>query len=223
MLMEFFNHPIVQGVISNAIYGLILLCGSAVIGTISYFGWWRLIGQWLVSESKESNWGLIFAAVVLVFGTWVTSQKIKVVPLEAQVAKLEEEGAELRKIVSDWRDAYKSYRDQNAPLLENYKKFESYLAECQSNLKQWSAESQNSHKQWKDALEVCRKENSGLQKTVNSYVSNCSIISEIRALDKRKATIDSNVQNGYSNQQPESNDLQVRILVYQQKLRCEPN
>jgi septation ring formation regulator EzrA len=159
------------------------------------------------------------------------SQRIKVVPLKAQVADLEAQVADLEegiakrdKIVSDWSEARKSSQKEIIePLLENYKKLESHFAECQSNLKQWSAECQNIHKQWKDAFEGCRKENSEVQKTLNRYVNNCSIISEIRNLDKRKATIDNNVQNGYVNQQPESNDLQVRILVYQQKLGCEPN
>jgi len=226
--MEIFNHPIVQGVISNAIYGLILLCGSAVIGAVSYFGWWRLIGQWFVSESKIPKWLLITGAVAVALGTWRISHNRYIAPLKEQVASLEEEIAERDKIISGWSDAYKSSRNQNEPLLENYKKLESYLAECQSNLKQWSAESQNIHKQWKDALEVCRKENTGLQKTVNSYVRNCSIIKEYRDLDNRKIQIDNwrnenrYEERTYETLKSQSDGLQARIIVLHNKLTCEP-
>jgi hypothetical protein len=75
---------------------------------------------------------------------------------------------------------------------------------------------------WQEAEKAWIKNNDQLQKLVTSYSNNCSIISEIRALDKRKAIFDENVRNGHSKYQLESNDLQARILSLQQHLTCQP-
>jgi hypothetical protein len=65
------------------------------------------------------------------------------------------------------------------------------------------------------------KANSDLQKTVNKYSANCSIISDIRDIRNRKSNLDDLVQRGYSQYQSASYDFQVQILSLQQRLTCE--
>ena len=152
----------------------------------------------------------------------IASETFQVEPRNQYIAHLREQVAERGEIIKDWKDACE-------PISTNYKTLEGHLAECQNTLKQWSVDGKNTIKQWQDALEGWKKQNSELQKTVNSYVSNCSIISEIRALDKRKATIDNwrgdtgYTQKAYDSWERQSADFQARMLVLHNKLTCEPN
>jgi hypothetical protein len=86
----------------------------------------------------------------------------------------------------------------------------------------------DSCKQFPDIVEKYQKGHAELQKTLNSYVANCSILSEVRALDKRKIAIDDwRTQAGYTDRvydtwKHQSDGLQVRIQSLEQKLGCEP-
>jgi hypothetical protein len=154
-------------------------------------------------------------AVAVAIGTWRISQNRYIAPLEEQVANLEERLTERGKILRDLSDVCKPSLIEQ--IHTSYKSLESHLAECQSNLKQGVI-----------ALEGWNKQNSALQKTVKSYENNCSIISEIRNLYKNKTTIDSwrtesgHSERAYETWKHQSADYQASIIIYQQKLACEP-
>ena len=88
---------------------------------------------------------------------------------------------------------------------------------------------QNDNKQCLDVIKDWKKHSSELQKSVNSYVSNCSVIQEIRDKDYRKTEIESKLssqgytQQAYETWRRQSADFQAQILSLQQKLMCEQN
>jgi hypothetical protein len=103
--------------------------------------------------------------------------------------------------------------------------------------------SQGSAKQSQESIADWQNRNAELQKRIEVYKSNCDILSEIRALDKRKLEIDkrerwtsvgrlpgSSVEDAIKedfNRTPEkerrqSSELQARILSLQERLMCQP-
>jgi hypothetical protein len=216
------NDPVWSKIIAAGITAIVLVIWS-------YFrGWFPIIGQWLASEIIISKWSLIAFPVLIAAAVWIASEIIQVEPRDQYIAFLTEEVAKRNKIVSEWREAYETHQKQSELLLGNNKTLgktcEEAITKCQSDFNKCQSRSQ-------ECLNVVgkwEKHSAELQKTVNSYVTNCSIISEIRNLDKRKSTIDDNLgsrgytQEAYEAWKRQSVDFQARMLVFQQKLACEP-
>jgi hypothetical protein len=192
-------------------------------------GWFPIIGQWLASEIIVSIWPLIAFPVLIAATAWVASEAFRVAPRDKSIAFLAEEVAKRSKLISEWKEAYEIHQKQSELLLENNKTLgktcEDAITKCQSDFNQCQTRSQ----ECLNVIGKWEKHSAELQKTVNSYASNGSIISEIRALDKRKSAIEDYLsskgytQEAYETWKRQSTDFQARILVLQQKLACEPN
>ena len=86
-------------------------------------------------------------------------------------------------------------------------------------------------KQSREAIEGWTSQNAALQKKLDTYATNYSIMSEIRELDKRKSETEKKIAsrrlfaNGErplkKQDQRQLDELQARILVLQQRLACE--
>jgi len=82
--------------------------------------------------------------------------------------------------------------------------------------------------QWHDQLQGWQRHNADLQKAVNLYTKNCSILAEVRSLDSRKAHMDANLgrktyaQQEYDTWKLHSDALQARIFDLQHFLTCQP-
>ncbi len=125
--------------------------------------------------------GAAFAAGAAL--AWAVSQSTRVSLRDRDIAAMNQQIAKQEKTISELKALYEPYLKQISQLLADKQILE-------DNAKA----SQETFKKWQEAQDLWIKQNDQLQKLVNSYSKNCSIISEIRALDKRKATLDENVR-----------------------------
>ncbi|SRR6266568_7007290 len=158
----------------------------------------------------------IFTACAAVPITWLISEKLQVNPRDQKIANLKEQVAKYEQYIRDLNTANEPSRKQIEQLLTNNKTLENNIVVSQSNFKYCQ-----------DAIELWKTQNSELQKTLNIYMTNCNIISEVRALDTRKSRVDESITKMYSQDQiekfkRESDDLQACMLSIQQHLTCLP-
>ena len=209
------NDPVWSKVIAAGVLALLAALGSYLVGL------WPLIGAWLVSASSSPRWLLLlFATAVsfLVFSvTWRMTHDNYVIPLEEQVAHLEEQVTRQSRYIQEMNATC----EPNSTLVEQLRASNKTL---ESNMTQWV----DTYQQFPDIVEGWKKGHAELQKTLNSYVANCSILSEVRELDSRKVKTENYLmKSGYSTESYEvlrrqAADFQDRIRDLNQKLACEP-
>jgi septal ring factor EnvC (AmiA/AmiB activator) len=179
------------------------------------------------SATKSTNWievfntnlknltALITFAILIAGATWGALEKTRIESLKEQVAFWKEQIAERDKTVVELKAARDPDRKKIDELLATNQKLVNDLAVAKDNLKQ------------------SRDNNAELQKQLNTYANNSSIISEIRPLEKRQSEIDRAIHASFNGDmfarnvdvgelRRQSDGLHVRIVILEQKLACEP-
>jgi hypothetical protein len=172
---------------------------------------------------------IISGAIVFAGGIgWTVSEKIRVEPRDREITSLNKKVDDAQKNLNELNAAYDPYRKQIQQLLAEKQQLENNLTLYQTNdkgykdiIKIWEDMYQKSNKECGDTIKQWDKANSDLQKAINKFSANCSIISDIRDLRRRKANLDDLVQRGHRQYQNESSDLHVQVLSLQQRLTCE--
>lgn len=156
---------------------------------------------------------IVGVAIATASTVWIASEQIRVKPLERQIIEYDKKIEPLNNTIKELRNNSDPYR-KKVEVLEND------LSVAQGNLKQWQ-----------DAVTAWQKRNSELKQSLNLYASNCSIISEIHALDSRKIELEKDINiytnAGHSNAdnvtewRRQADQYQVRILDLQKRLLCQ--
>jgi len=159
------------------------------------------------------------ALAVALAVAWLSAH-YQVNPRDREIAYLKEQLSERDKTISKLEAAREPDRAQINQLLATNQKIENALGAVNADLKQS-----------REAIEGWTSQNAALQKKLDTYATNYSIMSEIRELDKRKSEIEKKIAsrrlfaNGErplkKQDQRQLDELQARILVLQQRLACE--
>jgi chromosome segregation ATPase len=179
-----------------------------------------------LNEILDTNLKIITAiigfGILVASTTWIVSENVRVNPKIEKIAYLEQKITELRKIISDWNDAYDPYRKQIDDIFTDNRKFGEDLAaykvsvkhtqdeleksqtrnaKCQDDLEKWKnlnsdlQKTVNTYKQCPDALEGWKTHSAELQKKLDIYATNYNFISQINAYVQLKLSIDNNINS----------------------------
>ena len=163
--------------------------------------------------------GMMVAAGALM---WTASETMRVQPREREVARLQQYVAtlqhdlernaahaadhqhtqqqELARLQQQVAALQHDLRELNAAYAANQQYSQRVLTD-KRQLEHTLAASNESLKQWNDRLEGWKMQNAALQKAVNLYTKNCSILAEVRSLESRKTQIDANLSRKQYDQQ----------------------
>jgi chromosome segregation ATPase len=163
---------------------------------------------------------VIAVAIAVAFGVAWLSEHYQVSPRDGEIAYLKEQLSEREKTISKLEAAREPDLVQINQLLATNQKLENDLRVAHADLKQS-----------REVIEGWKSQDAALQKKLETYATNSSIMSEIRELDKRKSDIEKKIASRWlvaneerplkKQNQRQLDELQARILVLQQRLACE--
>jgi chromosome segregation ATPase len=166
---------------------------------------------------KHAVWFGIGLVAIGVTGGVGVSEYLRVAPKAERIAELERKATELKELSSGADNCQRDLAKQTSARTE----LESKLRDTQSALNQWKA----SLEEWKSA-------NAELQRGLNQASANCSVLSQVRDVERRKDLAEHSMRLDMNNDasgarqraaetRRQAEEYQARLLQLQGKLSCE--